>query len=214
MAVAEWFPKWVHNYYAKEGALADTSERYTMVNPTSQKAYVTFNLYPNRMFPVGCRKNSAYYSIMIKQGSTRLSYRGARRANNLQINATSTLLAAGTYTVDIRVYGNPGANEIFDFTFKVYSEKGGIVIKDSRGETNEVGVSDHTSCAKEQNEDDTTPTPNGKNSTIPAEFALCCLSTRLDFLEGNEDSNTKFAIQNTSDYKLLSLKKEVEDTKQ
>ena len=33
-------------------------------------------------------------------------------------------------------------------------------------------------------------------------------------LEGNEDSNTKFAITNTSSYTLLSLKKEVESTKQ
>ena len=152
MAVAEWFPKWSHNYYAKEGATADSTEQYTMVNPTAQKAYVTFNLYPSRMFPVGCARNSAYYSIKIKQGSTQLSYKGAYVSNNLQINATTTMLAAGTYTVDIRVYGNPGANEIFDFTFKVYSEKGGVVIKDSKGKTNEVGVSDHTSCAKEEEE--------------------------------------------------------------
>ncbi len=52
------------------------------------------------------------------------------------MNATTTRLAAGTYTVEIRAYGSPSVNEIFDYTYKVYSEKGGIIIKDSKGRTN------------------------------------------------------------------------------
>ncbi len=66
MSVAEWFPKWTHNYYAKEGAVKDTTEVYTMINPTAQKAYITFHKYPRRMFPVGCALNNAEYSIKIK----------------------------------------------------------------------------------------------------------------------------------------------------
>jgi hypothetical protein len=74
-----------------------------MVNPVAQRAYVTFNLYPTRMFPVGCSKNKATYVVRIKMGTTTLSYRGAYSGNNVQINATSSLLAAGTYTVTVGI---------------------------------------------------------------------------------------------------------------
>jgi hypothetical protein len=144
------------------------------------------------MFPVGCARNSATYSVKVKLGNTQLAFRAFNSANNVVLNATGTLLAAGTYSVEVRLYGNPGANEIYDYTYKVYSENGGITIKDSTGKTSELGVRDDSSCVSTTPEP--TPTPEGKNSTIPAEFTLCCLSARLDMLEGNDDVNTKFAI--------------------
>lgn len=104
-----------------------------MVNPIVQSAYISVELYPNRMFPTGCALNGIYFIVKIMNGNTQLAYSYASGTGTLLVNSTSTKLAAGTISVSITATGTATANEIPDYTLKIYSEKGGVVIKDASG---------------------------------------------------------------------------------
>ena len=120
--------------------------RYTLENPVAQAAYIHFELYPTRMTPSGCPAKEAKYRIFIKQGATTLVATQTSEGGVI-LNATSTLLAAGTFNMAIWSGRGSGAYEVLDYTIKVYSEKGGITIKDGYGSTNEVGVRDDIGCS-------------------------------------------------------------------
>jgi hypothetical protein len=146
VAVSEWYPNWKHNYYSRQSAAYGATDTYTMVNPTAQAAYIHFELYPSRMFPNGCATNKASYTIIIKKGTTQLVGR-VTSGGGVILNATSTLLAAGTFTVSVKVGTTGSPYEVLDYTLKVYSQRGGITIKDAAGKTAEVGVRDDSGCA-------------------------------------------------------------------
>jgi hypothetical protein len=88
------------------------------------------------------------------------------------------------------VSGTPSSSEVLDYTLKVYSQKGGITIRNSTGQTNQAGVRDDAGCASNPLSRVTKTTGDDETLDIEEDDEILNIDKDDEFLKLEEDDET------------------------